>query len=119
VDIPNADRALVSGMYAQVTFDIHRQDRPLLVPATAVLYDAKGTRVVVLADGHVTWRTVRVSGDFGDRLALAEGVNEGDLVAVTPSDRLIDGSTVDVALRAVPAPSATVVSPVKAQEKHP
>jgi RND family efflux transporter MFP subunit len=118
VDIPNADRTLVSGMYAQVTFDVRRQDRPLLVPATSVLYDAKGTRVVVLVDGHVTWRTVRVSGDFGDRLALAEGVNEGDLVAVTPSDRLTEGSAVEVALRAPPAPSA-MVTPVKAPEKHP
>jgi RND family efflux transporter MFP subunit len=118
VDIPNADRTLVSGMYAQVTFDVRRQDRPLLVPATAVLYDAKGTRVVVLVDGRVSWRTVRVSGDFGDRLALAEGVNEGDLVAVTPSDRLIEGSTVDVALRTAPAPSASVAPSAKASEKR-
>ncbi len=96
VDIPNPDRALVSGMYAQVSFDVKRQDRPLFVPATAVLFDAQGTRSVVVRDGVVTWKKVQIEGDFGNRLAIATGLVEGDMVAVTPSERLAEGMRVSI-----------------------
>jgi RND family efflux transporter MFP subunit len=94
VDIPNDDRTLVSGMYAQVAFDVKRQDDPLFVPATAVLYDVHGTRVVVVRDGVVHWQKVEVRADFGDRIAISTGVSEGDVVALTPSERLIEGTHV-------------------------
>jgi len=95
VDIPNPDRALVSGMYAQVSFDVKRQDNPLFIPATAVLFDAHGTRAAVIRDGVVTWKPVEIGGDFGDRLAIATGLSDGDFVAVTPSERLVNGMHVE------------------------
>jgi membrane fusion protein (multidrug efflux system) len=109
VDIPNADRTLVSGMYAQVAFDVKRQDRPLFVPATAVLYDAQGTRAAVIHDGVVSWKPVVIDSDFGDRLAIAGGLNDGDLVAVTPSERLTEGMHVNVDAQppAAPKPGET------------
>jgi RND family efflux transporter MFP subunit len=97
VDIPNRDRALVSGMYANVAFAVERQDAPLFVPATSVVIDAAGTRVAVVRDGAVHWQKVEVAADLGDRLALAAGLAEGDTVAVTPSARLREGQAVAVA----------------------
>ena len=35
VDLPNADYVLFAGMYAQVRFDVKRQDEPIFVPSTA------------------------------------------------------------------------------------
>jgi len=96
VDIPNPDRTLVAGMYAQVAFDVKRQDNPIFVPATAVLFDAQGTRAAVVVDGRVSWRRVEIAGDFGDRLAIATGVAEGELVAVTPNEHLMEGGQVHV-----------------------
>jgi RND family efflux transporter MFP subunit len=95
VDIPNGDRALVSGMYAQVSFDVKRQDEPIFVPATAVLFDATGTRAAVVRDGIVHWEKVDIEADMGDRLAIATGLTEGDMVAVTPSERLTEGMRVN------------------------
>ncbi|MGA3120856.1 MAG: efflux RND transporter periplasmic adaptor subunit [Polyangiaceae bacterium] len=91
VDIPNPDRTLVSGMYAQVSLDVNRQDHPLFVPATSVVFDAKGTRAALIHDGVVTWKKVDIDGDFGDRLAISSGLSEGDMVALTPSERLVEG----------------------------
>jgi hypothetical protein len=95
VDIANPDRALLAGMYAQVSFDVKRQDRPIFVPATAVLFDAQGTRVAALHDGVVHWAKVDIESDLGDRLAIATGVAEGDLVAVNPSEHLLEGMRVE------------------------
>jgi RND family efflux transporter MFP subunit len=91
IDVPNPDRALVSGMYARVSLDVSRQDAPLLVPATAALIDASGTRVAVVRSGAVHWQTVEIGGDLGDKLAIATGLSEGDAVVLTPSERLTEG----------------------------
>jgi membrane fusion protein (multidrug efflux system) len=115
VDIPNPDRALVSGMYAQVDFDVKRQDDPLFVPATAVLFDAQGTRAAVVRDGVVSWKKVDIGGDFGDRLVIASGLAEGDTVAVTPSERLVDGMHVHAEEQpsVAPGPGAAPKSPTE------
>jgi membrane fusion protein (multidrug efflux system) len=91
VDIPNPDRALVSGMYAKVSLDVHRQDAPLLVPSTSVLIDASGTRMALVRDAVVHWQKVEIGSDLGDRLAIATGISEGDSVVVSPSERLSEG----------------------------
>jgi RND family efflux transporter MFP subunit len=72
VDIPNTDRALVSGMYAKVSFDIRRQDAPLFVPASAAVFDASGVRVALVRDGIIHWQNVELAGDQGDKLDLVQ-----------------------------------------------
>lgn len=94
VDIPNTDDALLSGMYGRVSFHMTGGSRLLFVPATAVLIDARGTRVAVVRDGALSWRAVEIEGDFGDRLAVSTGLADGDVVAVAPSDRLVEGMRV-------------------------
>lgn len=91
IDIPNPDRALVSGMYAKVSLDVSRQDAPLLVPSTAALIDAAGTRVALVRDGAIHWQSVDIGADLGDKLAIASGLSEGDTVVATPSERLTEG----------------------------
>jgi len=94
VDIPNPDDSLLAGMYGQVSFHITGQGDALLVPATAVLIDARGTRVAVVHDGALSWRRVAIEGDLGDRLAISTGLAEGDVVVAAPSDRLLEGMRV-------------------------
>jgi len=129
VDIPNPDRALVSGMYAQVTFDVKRQDQPLFVPATAVMFDARGTRAAVVSNGVVAWKNVVIDGDFGDRLAISTGLAAGDMVAVTPSERLVEGMHIEseevkpgapsAAPAAAKSPTETPAEPRRPQQEPP
>jgi membrane fusion protein (multidrug efflux system) len=95
IDIPNADGALIAGMYAQVRFDVARQDQPLFIPSTSVLFDSHGTRVAIVRDSVVHWTKVDIDADMGDRLAIGTGLVEGDTVVVTPSDKLADGIRVE------------------------
>jgi membrane fusion protein (multidrug efflux system) len=95
VDIPNDDRTLVSGMYAKVSFDVRRQDSPVVIPATSALIDASGTRVALIQNGTVHWQKVDIEADLGDKLAIAAGLNDGDSVALTPSERLTEGMHVE------------------------
>ena len=49
VDIPNPDRALVPGMYVQVSFSIKGDDQ-IQVPAAALLFRSGGPQVAVIDD---------------------------------------------------------------------
>jgi RND family efflux transporter MFP subunit len=94
VDIPNRDNALMAGMYARVSFHMTGHSQLPIVPATAVLMDARGTRVAVVHDGILSWKKVEIEGDFGDRLGIATGVADGEMVVAAPSDRLVEGMRV-------------------------
>lgn len=94
VRVPNADGALLAGMYTQVTLPIERAGGALVIPATALVAGAEGTRVAVVEGGAIRWRAVQVDSDLGDRVLVASGLRESDEVVVTPSDRLTEGMRV-------------------------
>jgi membrane fusion protein (multidrug efflux system) len=94
VDIPNPDGALIAGMYGRITFHMTGPSQLLIVPATAVLIDAQGTRAAVVRGRALSWRTVGIEKDLGDRVAVSSGLAEGDLVVAAPSDRLGEGMRV-------------------------
>jgi RND family efflux transporter MFP subunit len=94
IDIPNAEGSLIAGMYAEVSFDVKRQDQPIYVPSTAVLFNASGTRAAVVRENVVHWVKVDIVADLGDRLAIGTGLGEGDVIAVNPSDKLEEGMSV-------------------------
>ena len=103
VDIPNPDGALIAGMYGQITFHMTGHLQLLVVPATAVLIDAQGTRVALVREGAISWRKVEIEKDLGDKVAILTGLADGDVLAAAPSDRLVEGMRV----RADDAPPIT------------
>jgi hypothetical protein len=58
--------------------------------------EAGVSRVFVVADGVVQERVVSISDRTGKTVVIAEGLAEGDIVAVDELDRLGDGVPVDV-----------------------
>ena len=65
-----------------------------MVPATAILIDAEGTRAALVRDGAVSWRKVVIERDLGDKMAISTGLAEGDVLVAAPSDRLSEGMRV-------------------------
>jgi len=83
-------------MYGQISFHLSGHGQLLLIPATAVLIDALGTRVAEVQDDTISWKSVDIDADLGDKLALANGLADGALLVESPSDRLTDGRRVFV-----------------------
>jgi RND family efflux transporter MFP subunit len=102
VQVPNADGALLPGMYAQVDLSDARTVAPLLVPSDALIVRAEGTLVAVVRPDHrVHLQKIEPGRDYGDRLEVLGGLKEGDTVIPNPGD-LGEG---------------TEVNPVQAAEK--
>ena len=96
VQVPNADGALLPGMYAQVDFSSPRANPPLLIPSEALIVRADGTQVaVVRPDSTVHLQKIQVGRDYGDRLEVLHGLEMGDKIIANPGDSAREGVKVD------------------------
>jgi RND family efflux transporter MFP subunit len=87
VHVRNPDGALLPGMYAQVEFSSARGEPPLLVPSDALISRADGTSVAVVRPDHtVHLQKIEVGRDYGDRLEVTGGLQEGDTILSNPGD---------------------------------
>ncbi len=103
IDVANADRSLLAGSFVQVDLSTNAMVSPVTVPANALLFNAAGTQVVVIDDHNVAhYHKVTVGRDYGATVQILSGVNDGDTIALNPSDDIQDGHVV----RPVRAPAA-------------
>jgi RND family efflux transporter MFP subunit len=102
VQVDNKEGALWAGMYGTVTLPILRDQPPLIVPSSALLFQSQGTQVAVIQDNKVRMKTINVGRDLGQELEVTGGLGESDQVVANPGERLAEGVEVEVAR--VPAP---------------
>jgi RND family efflux transporter MFP subunit len=96
VHVPNADGALFPGMYAEVDLSSARAHPPLLVPSDALIAGAGGTSVAVIRPDHtVHLQKIEVGRDYGDRLEVVSGLQEGDMIVPNPGDVAREGLKVE------------------------
>ena len=94
VDMPNANHALVPGMYVNVAFRL--QPRGLVeVPAAALIFRASGTKVARV-DQHnkIEIQNVTIARDNGSMVELSSGVKPGDRLVLNISSQIAPGQVV-------------------------
>jgi multidrug efflux pump subunit AcrA (membrane-fusion protein) len=105
IQVPNADGALLPGMYAQVDLSSPRTNAPLLVPTDALSIHAAGPQIAIVGpDSIVHLQKIKVGRDYGDRLEVTSGLKAGDTIIVNPGDSAREGLKVD------PVPAAQKAS---------
>lgn len=96
--VDNTDGTLMSGAFANVTFNLPATAGALSIPASALVFDAKGMRVATLgADDRVKFKHVTISRDQGKTIDIGSGLDKGDRVIESPPDGLADGDPVKIA----------------------
>jgi len=92
VDVPNAEGTLFPGSFADVELIGARSNPPIVVPASALVFRADGAQLaVVRPDNIVHLRKVTVGRDYGDRLEILEGVEEGTTILAVAGDSAREG----------------------------
>jgi RND family efflux transporter MFP subunit len=95
VDIKNASHELLPGTFVYVGFAIGPAGTRWRLPATAVVFDAQGTRVVtVAADGKLHFQPVVLGRDFGDSIDVQAGLHGRESIVKQPTVSLQEGQTV-------------------------
>jgi RND family efflux transporter MFP subunit len=95
VDVPNADGSLLAGSFADVELIGSRANPPIVVPASTLVFRADGAQLaVVRSDNTVHLQKVTVGRDYGDRLEILGGVDEGTTILAVAGDTAREGAKV-------------------------
>jgi RND family efflux transporter MFP subunit len=84
------------GFLARLTFALGSRQDVRLVPASAIVSDASGSAVYVVANDRAARRVVRTGVMSEGRVEILDGVQTGEMVVVTGTNNLRDGATVRV-----------------------
>lgn len=95
VDIPNASHRMLPGMFVYVDFTIGPSGTRWRVPATAMIFDAQGTRVAIVKPGNkLHFQPVVVGRDHGASIDIQAGLRGDEAVVEQPRVSLQEGQTV-------------------------
>ena len=83
LDLPPGQFDLYPGMFVKVAFLIGDTDR-LLIPQRAVVQRSEVTAVYIVNGEDVRLRQVRMGQQFGDRVEILAGLQEGETFAMNP-----------------------------------
>ena len=93
----NANNALYPNQFVNVRLLVDVLKSAVVVPAATVQRGSQGTFVYVVKDGQTAeLRMVTIKNAEGNDLALASGVEAGEMVVLEGMDKIQDGAKVDV-----------------------
>jgi RND family efflux transporter MFP subunit len=96
VDIPNRSHGLMPGMFVYVTFKIAPSGTRWRVPASAVMFNAQGTRVVIVEEGNkLHFQQVVLGRDFGMSIDVQAGLHGTETIVKQPTVSLQEGQVVE------------------------
>ena len=83
-------------MYAQVDLRSSRPDAPLLIPDDSLIFRAEGPQVAIVgAEQTVHLQKIEIGRDYGDRMEVTAGLQDGDKIVRNPGDTLREGVKVN------------------------
>ena len=95
VDVPNPNRVLIEGMYAEVTLRLERKGAALTVPLQAVDHQGERTSVLVVNPANkIEQRTVTLGVQNASYAEALAGVADGEQVVVSDRGALKPGEVV-------------------------
>lgn len=103
LEIPNPERLLRPGMFADVEILLARREGVAAVPVDAVLERTTGRIVFVVQSQTARARPVEVGISDGTLIEIASGLREGEMVIIAGHRNLQDGAAVIVSDRPIPA----------------
>jgi multidrug efflux pump subunit AcrA (membrane-fusion protein) len=98
LELPNPDRAVLAGTYAQVRLAAPNKSG-VLVPTAALRYSTRGVEVVSVIDGKAVVQVVKLGRDYGRAVEVAAGLTGAEELVANPSDDLKSGDSLRVSNR--------------------
>jgi RND family efflux transporter MFP subunit len=96
VHFPNKDGSLLPGMYGQVSLQTRNAASSLLIPSSALIFNAAGLNVAVVKDDKIHMQSITIGRDLGTEIEITKGLSPEDQVVTNPGARLAEGTAVQV-----------------------
>ena len=94
VQVDNTAGRLLSGMYAVVTFAAAPGGGPLVVSGDSIAIRDDRPTVALITNGEVHLTPVTIGRDYGAEVEIVQGLRDGDLIASTFTDDVVEGAKV-------------------------
>lgn len=95
VDIPNPSHRMLPGMFVYVDFKIGPSGTHWRVPATAMMFNAQGTRVAIVGAGNkLHFQDVVIGRDLGTSIDIQAGLHGNEMIVSQPTVSLQEGQVV-------------------------
>ena len=95
IQVPNPGGLLLPGMYSEVNFTTPRAEPPLIIRADTLVVRGNGPQVAAVGpDNVVHYRLIELGRDYGDRIEVLHGLEDGVRVAINPGDTAREGAKV-------------------------
>jgi RND family efflux transporter MFP subunit len=95
VDVPNPSHRLLPGMFVYAAFKITTAGTRWRLPATAAIFDAQGTRVVLVGPGNkLHYQPVVFGRDLGASIDVQAGLTGDESIVKQPTVSLQEGQVV-------------------------
>jgi len=96
--VDNSADELLPGSYANARLQLPSNAEALSIPASALIFDAKGLSVATVGgDNRVTVKRVTIARDLGSKIEIASGLGANDRVIQNPPDGIATGAEVRIA----------------------
>ena len=92
----NADDMLFPNQFVNARLHLQTLDKAITIPVDAVQFGSQGTYVYTIEDGKAKIRPIKLGPTEGVRVAIEEGLQEGEAVVLEGIDRLNEGREVKV-----------------------
>jgi len=102
--VPNNNGILKPGLFAKVILYTAGERDTVVVPVTALLYEAETVKVFIVEGDRAKERMVKLGSKYGEVMEISDGVKEGEKVVAVGQQNLSEGAKVSVQ-QAAPASS--------------
>jgi RND family efflux transporter MFP subunit len=99
VQVPNASRRLLPGMFANVRLAVPNPRGLVRIPAIALIVRGDGPQVAQVVNDTVHLVPIGLGRDFGTSLEVVRGIAPGAAVVVNPPENLVSGMPVKAIAR--------------------
>ena len=79
----NPTKAVLPGSFAKIKISFDPDPNALLVPAQAILPQARGKKIIVYRNGIAQFQDVTTGVRSAEKIQIIEGLNSGDTIVVT------------------------------------
>ncbi|MGC8957044.1 MAG: efflux RND transporter periplasmic adaptor subunit [Candidatus Kapaibacteriota bacterium] len=94
--VKNPKNLLKAGMFVRATIPSAIKGRTLLIPREALVGSSLDPKVYIVENNVVKLKPIVLGNEYGKKLEVLRGLNEGDLVVVEGIVNLKDGTSVQI-----------------------
>jgi len=98
MDIPNKDKALIPGMFAQVTLQLSNPQKTFLVPQSAVTGNSQRIFVIRVDQHKARWVDIKKGRSSADSVEVYGNFKPGDVLLQNATDEIKEGTVLKTTL---------------------